>query len=380
LVGTVASGAGEQGRQVVLVRDPGGAFREAPLPDEGEGALPKPAEESLFRRARAPLIAALDEGGRAGALVVPVNSESSGAEEDGVMHWDGHQWTREQIEVPTTSKEHKDFRVLAIGASSPDNAWLLVQLSQQVSPGGVTRPGGIAGEPLSTVLAGGEEAPLTVEGIGGPPTATAQMLTVTDEGVWVDGQGPGAPLTMFFKPEGEEAKDERYSGRSLASWCTPGSAPACSYTLPESLPAGPSRSFAWPDAANPYHVGQRVITGLGEGVSLRLQGASFERVLALGAGEQSFEDVGGSHGAAFSSPTEGWLGNVRMPVHVTQHPAPNRLAPYPAPFHHALLAIAPQPGAPVGALSSQATPRSGGTTRRPPEPSRLSGSQPWPGV
>jgi hypothetical protein len=377
LVGTVASTPGEQGREVVLVRDPGGGFRETPVPEEGEAALLKAPDESLFSRSRAPLIAALDEGGRAGAFVVPVNSKSSGVEEDGVLHWDGHQWTREQIDVPPASKEHKDFRVLAIGASSPGNAWLLAQLSQQASPGAVelfrrhvgssgtpawwpvARPGGVAGEPLSVVLAGGEEAPLTVEGIGDPPTAGAQILTVTDEGVWVDGQGPGSPLTMFFKPEHDEAseqetEEERYSGHALASWCTPGSVPACIFTLPESLPSGPSRSFAWSDPANPYHVGQRVISGLNEGVSLRLQGASFERVLALGAGEQSFEDVGGSHGAAFSSPTEGWLGNVRMPVHVTQRPAPNRLAPYPAPFHHALLAIAPQPGGPVGALSSQA--------------------------
>jgi hypothetical protein len=371
LLGTVASAPGEQGRELVLVRDPGGGFRETPVPEEGEAALLKAPDESLFSRSRAPLIAALDEGGHAGALVVPVNSNSSGVEEDGVLHWDGQRWTREQIKVPPSSEEHKDFRVLAIGASSPSNAWLLGQLSQQASPGGVelfrrhigssgtpawwpvTRPGGVVGEPLSVVLGGGEEVPLTVEGTGEPPTATAQILTVTDEGVWVDGLGSGAALTTFFRPEGEAAGKERYAGHTLASWCIAGSVP-CTNTLGDSLPAGASRSFAWPDQANPYGFGQRVITGLGEGVSLRLQGASFERVLAMGAGEQSFEDVGGSHGAAFSSPTEGWLGNLRMPVHLTQRPAPNRLSPYPAPFHHALLAVSPQPGAPIGALSSQA--------------------------
>jgi hypothetical protein len=372
LIGTVANAPGEAGHEAVLVRDPAGSFREAPpVPSEGEGALLSPSQEALFSRSRAPLIAALDEQGHAGALVVPVNKGESGVEESGVLHWDGRDWSREQIEVPETSKEHDDFRVLAIGASGPGDAWLLGQLSQQVSPQGVelfrrhtgssgpprwwpvTQPGGEAGEPLSVIVAGGEHAPLTVEGTGEPPTATAQILTVTEGGVWVDGQAAGSSVTMFFKPEGEAAEEERYSGRSLASWCVTGTI-QCTYPLGESLPAGPSRSFAWSEPSGAHGFGQRVVTGLDEGVSLRLQDTAFARVLALGAGEQSFEDVGGSHGAAFASPTEGWLGNVRMPVHITQHPAPNRLTPYPAPFHDALLAIAPQPGAPVGSLSSQA--------------------------
>ena len=47
----------------------------------------------------------------------------------------------------------------------------------------------------------------------------------------------------------------------------------------------------------------------------------------------------------------GQLGAPRPP---DDEPAPNRLTPYPVPFRHALTAIAPQPGAPVGALSSEA--------------------------
>jgi hypothetical protein len=367
LLATVAPASGGTGREVVLVRDRGGAFREAPaVPAEGEGALLKPGEE-LFSRSRAPLLAALDEGGgRAGALVVPVNGGESGVTEDGVLHWDGAHWAREQIELPPASLEHQDFRVLAIGASSPDGAWLLAQLPQATSPGAVelfrrhlsssqaptwwpvSRPGGFAGEALTAPVSGGGEAAFRVEGTGEPPSASAQILTVSSEGVWVDGQSSGSPLTMFVKPEGEEGA-ARYTARALASWCEQG----CSDTLTE-LPTGPSRSFAWADPSNPQGFGQRVITGLDEGVSLRLEGASFTRVLALGAGEEAFEDVGGSRGAAFSSPTEGWLGNDVMPIHLTEHPAPNRLAPYPTPFHRALLAIAPQPGAPVGALSSQA--------------------------
>ena len=48
-----------------------------------------------------------------------------------VLHWDGSKWTREAIAIPAKSEE--DFRVLAIGASSPANAWLLGQLSSSSS-------------------------------------------------------------------------------------------------------------------------------------------------------------------------------------------------------------------------------------------------------
>ncbi len=364
LLATVAE-EGQPARKVVLVRAPGHDFEETPpVSAEGEAALLKPGE-SLFSLSRAPLVAALDEpGGRAGALVVPVNSKESGVEEDGVLHWDGSGWTREQIEVPEVSKEHKDFRVLAIGASTTGNAWLLAQLSQQAEPGAVALfrrrigpsgpptwepvaqvPGGKPGERLTA-----EGEPFTVTGLGGPPTAAGQILTVTDEGVWIDGERADVPATMFFKPEGKEAR-----GEVRASWCNaPSGSSPCKYTLSDSLPSGRSRSFAWADPANALGFGQRVITGLGEGVSLRLEGSSFTRVLALGADEQGFLDVGGSRGAAFSSPWEGWLGNERMPVHLTQRPAPNRLTPYPVPFRHPLMALAPQPGAQVAALSSQA--------------------------
>ena len=43
-----------------------------------------------------------------------------------------------------------------------------------------------------------------------------------------------------------------------------------------------------------------------------------------------------------------------LPVHLTLNPAASGLVPWPVPFRHPLLAIAPQPGAPVGSLSSEA--------------------------
>jgi hypothetical protein len=365
--------------QVVLVRNPGGAFQQTAAVNEpssgGKGATPLlDSEETLFGVQRAPLIAPLEEtGGGAGALIVPVNEQSTGVE-DGVLHWDGSHWTREPIEIPKTSE--KEFRVLAIGASSPSNAWLLGQLASSAgyAPGAValfhrvlggsqgpiwqpvapsTAATAKPGEPLSAPVQNAEPVPFTVPGIGEPPTVQTQVLTVTSEGVWIDGErgDASASTTLYFKPETDSE-----SGRVLASWCpAPSGAPACTHELPEPLPTGPSRSVAWANPSTPggEGMGERVITGFPEGVSLRLEGTEFRRVLALG-GSPPPDDVGGTFGAAFSNPREGWLGQSRLPVHLTLHPAPSRLTPWPTAFRHALVAIAPQPGVPVGSLSSEA--------------------------
>jgi hypothetical protein len=389
LVGTVPVAEGSTTvRPVVLVRNPGGSgnsFTETPrVPTEGEPlgvgeeALLKKGE-ALFSAARAPLIAPLEESSsQAGAFVVPVLEHGSGVE-GGVLHWDGSKWTREQIEVPTASA--KDFRVLAIGASSPTNAWLLAQLSAGYPAGAVAlfrrhagegakepnwRPvaleaGAKPGEadPLKVPVSGGGEAqPFTVSGTGEPPTVQNQILTVTSEGVWIDGlrQDVGASTTMFLEPEGEGESD---SGKVIAGWCvlpegTAAGTPGCQRELPEALPTGPSRSIAWANSSTPEGLGERVITGLSNGVSLRLEGTEFKRVLALGAGPQAGEDPGAQFGAAFTNAREGWLGQELLPVHLTLTRAESQLAPWPVSFRHTLVAVAPQPGVPIGALSSEA--------------------------
>jgi hypothetical protein len=354
LLGGVTEAGKEQ--QMLLVRDPGGAFTETSTPPPLE-----PGESLFAKQQRAPMVAALEEGSDAGALVVPVQASSTAAETR-VLHWSdaSHAWSVEPIELPQASKEAGGFRVLAIAASSPGNAWLLAQLQagsdsvglfhreeaggggvwQPVSPG----PGEPAGAPLQVPLATGSTL-FTVTGIAEPPANTAQSLTVSSQGVWIDGKraDTSTAATMFFKPEGTNA------GRVLASWCV--AAGECTHQLPESLPIGPYRSFAWANGSTPY--GERVITGLPEGITLRLEGEEFKPVLSLGSSPHA--SVGDVRGAAFSSATEGWLGRMRLPPeHLTLTPEPNLLQNYPVPFSHPLLAIAPQPGAPAGALSSQA--------------------------
>lgn len=359
-------------REVLLVRDPGQAFTET----SSEAPLEK--GEHLFDPDKhlEPMVAALEEGGSAGALVVPVSSGSA-QEVTSVLHWSDstHTWTSEPIEIPKASREAKGFEALAIAASYGD-AWLLAKLQgessslalfrreagahgavwQPVSPS----PGEPAGAALQVPLAKGKSTPMIAEGAGGQPltvSAKKEGGGVRVQGVWIDGTRSDTltPVTMFFKPEAADG------GTVLASWCAQvASAEPCTDTLSEklptgltealSLPNGPSRSFAWADFSEPF--GQRVVTGLNEGVSLRLEGEEFKRVLALGSSEAS--SVGANHGAAFSEPTEGWLGSERLPVHLTLSPEEDLLQSYPVPFRHPLLAIAPQPGAPVGALTSEA--------------------------
>jgi len=370
LAGSVTVGPSKS--QVVLVRKPGGAFEEtAPPPAEGEGALP---EGEVMFGARAPLIAPLDEaGGEAGALLVPVH-EGKGSEGE-VLHWEGggKRWRSESIEIPANSRE--DFHVLAIGASSPTNAWLLAQLSSNYPSGAVAlfrrvpisgesgrfswKPAALGGtvdeeaHPLTVPVSEAPfSEPFSVAGIGEPPTVQAQILTVTSQGVWIDGERSDdkGSVTLFLKPREESAGEHAQEANVLSSWCMP-AAPACPHELPEAIPKGPSRSIAW---ANNGTYGERVITGLPEGVSLRLEGESFRRVLSLGGGQGSKQNPGGAYGAAFSEPTEGWLGVGGLPIHLTREPAPTKLTPWPVPFRHALLAIAPEPGTPVGSLSSEA--------------------------
>jgi hypothetical protein len=349
LLGTV--GAGTNSRQVLIVRNPGGAFQQVALP-EGEEALH--AGESLFSTTTEPVLAAIEEeGNRGGVLVVPA---SAGGISTAVIHYDGSRWSREPIEPPAGGGS---VEALAITASSPTDAWLLGRTGgtggtvalfrrsggseptwQPVTP----KPGGEPGEPLEVF---GEQ-------LQEPHPDQAQLLTATASGVWVDGRmrEAAAPTTAYFTPEGESAV-----GAVTGAWCkVPSSSTTASETvrnecaahpLPEPLPTDFSRSYAWP--GTPY--GERIITGIKDAQMLRLTGSTFSLLDTLG-GELGATDLG----AAFASPSDGWLGKALLPIHVTtpSEMLPNKLKPWPVPFRYALTAVAPEPGAAVGAESSEA--------------------------
>ncbi len=437
LAGTIAREAHEaEPPQVLLVRKPGGGFEKtAPVPTEGAVTTGEKAllreHQRLFGVERAPMIAPLAESdGAAGALVVPVYKGVGVGEQvdEAVLHWDGHSWAREPIEIPAASAE--ELNVLAIAASGPQNAWLLARLSSAYGKdavalfrrvkeeggeggggggggeggggGGGGEGGGKAGEtgdgyswqPVEAEVAHGEVGlalkvpvsegvpaagePFSVSGAeGAQVTVQSQLLTVTGEGVWVDGVRTDAArqqpyTTMYLRPEkrgeGETAKEVAVVERS---WCKAAAeTPACQETLPAEPLLQDGRSIAWTasewSGSGPY--GQRVITGLFEGIVLRLHGGAFESVLSIGGGQKPGEIPGSLLGAAFTSPNEGWLGYRPLPVRMADSFEPDRLGEWPVATRHPLGAIAPEPGAPVAALTSEALAvgESGGIARYKP--------------
>ena len=181
LAGTEKGAADNE--QVVLVRKPDGAFEATgAVPVEGEAEPLLLKGQHLYGKERAPMIAPLGEtDGEAGALVAPVSEE--GPVENEVLHWDGHHWSGEPIEVPANSSE--SFRVLAIGASSPSNAWLLAALSANYPSGAVAlfrrveaSPGHWSWKPvaLSAGAGDGEAHPLTIP-VQDPPTRALPQKT-----------------------------------------------------------------------------------------------------------------------------------------------------------------------------------------------------------
>ncbi len=277
-----------------------------------------------------------------------------------VMHWDGTEWHREQIELPAGTTQ---FEVLALAAASPEDAWLLGRSGGAEGPLSLYRRHDGATpvwRPVATRSGGEPGAPIEIAGetLDEPGRDQAQLLTVTSAGVWLNARlrTAKAPATLYFVPEGEAD-----AGSFTGLWCripassqgaTPQASEECSqHDLPE-LPTDYSRSFGWAGSGG---YGERIITGLADGRMLRLEGARFQIIDTLGSLQHPEESPGGTYGAAFTSPSDGWLGKRLLPVHITTPGSaiPTELHPYPVPFRFALTALAPQPGAPVGAESSE---------------------------
>lgn len=304
--------------------------------------------ESLYADDDSRLPAApLDDGAHTGVLIAPATPAGTG--QDAVLHWDGAAWTREAIELPTGVS---DLRVVALAAAAPDNAWLLASSVSADRPFLLFRRELAADAPphwtLQTDPQGallGTTASLPA-GVAIAARESGQPLTVTARGVWLDGtirsDGRSGDLTFFYTP-GSGA--DGTGGRVVASWCdaTGAAAALCSYPLGADHVEQDYRSYAWDGDGE---TGTRVISGYGSGVTLRLDGTTFVRVLGPGGGSQQ------SGAAAFSSPTDGWVGGPL--AHITEQPVGEAVESWPVPFRRPLLAIAPEPGRAAGAVDAQA--------------------------
>ncbi len=140
-----------------------------------------------------------------------------------MIRWDGEHWTREPIELP--AGYIGGFQIVAIAGSSPQNLWLLGEPSQSSGLGIVLfkRTEAKAGEYRweaaslgSALFAAAETAADGVTKLG-PLTGVAQPLTVTANGVWIDGnlQAPGGgsdgyDFTLYYDVS---------EGKLTGSWC-----------------------------------------------------------------------------------------------------------------------------------------------------------------
>src|SRR5262249_10134923 len=131
--------------------------------------------------------AALDEGGHTGLFFAPVGRSVS----EGVLHWNGNEWSREPVQLPVGSETL--FHIRAIDATGLGNAWaiaeanpalgrsvvLLQRTSTASGPLWVEKP--LGGTPFA-------QRDNPAAGIAGaaPLGGAAQPLTVTSEGVWID--------------------------------------------------------------------------------------------------------------------------------------------------------------------------------------------------
>ncbi|HEX3239465.1 MAG TPA: hypothetical protein VHR18_04945 [Solirubrobacterales bacterium] len=332
---------------VVLHHDPGGPWRalEPPpatvlFPAEGE----RPAE-SLAGELGAGQIAdaAFDEDGHTGLLFAPIGRSAA----DGVIHYDGTEWSREEVKVPAGMED--SFHIVAIDATGLANAWAIAEadpaqgrsfvlLQRTTTPDGplwVERGLG------SARFADRDTPSLGIAGLA-PIGGAAQPLTVTADGVWVDLtatiDGVSRDLTVYYAIA---------AGAVSGSWCDAPSVCTAPLGVKLSRQIG-YRSFAWPGPG----FGSRILTNpldpggseeSNRGTYLRLDGSAFVRMPGGGGNFRA--------GGAFYDDDSGWLDG---PVEISTRVAPSRLHPWPVSLRAPLTAATTAPGAAVGALSSPA--------------------------
>jgi hypothetical protein len=366
--------------------------------------------------ASTPYVALEESNGHTGMLIAPYgdgsSSESSTSESStsaapraGILHYNGEAWQREPIAL--SSEERSNFTPEAVecggasaeaDASSPNTCWLLAAYRV----GSIGEPNRLAlfrrtpstSDPSGFVWEREQVAGWLLGNSSAPPPSvtapvsvqalnpTAQMLTATTQGVWVDfqakfGSSPAAtdfselvipsasqsPPTTSQQPPSTSQQPPTASQASVAgTWCYPQVEAVCSQTLGAALPTA-YRSYATPGVSS-GDLGKRVITGLTHGAMLEFTGAGgFEYEIGAGG------EAGGAAGAALSLSPQGtvqagWLGDggtearddqgQSQIVEMTSQPETDELQQTPIPFRRPLLAAAQAPGSTPGSTTAEA--------------------------
>lgn len=331
---------------VVLDHEPGGNWRvlkasppEVLLPAEGPQSAEALAGEN---GSGAVAIAAFDEAAHTGLLFGPTGRSAA----DGIIHFDGTQWSREPVQIPAGSETH--FHILAIDATGLGNAWALAEADASLGRSTVllqrtsTPEGPLWVErPLSGTPFAARDTP--AQGIANvaPIGGAAQPLTVTSDGAWIDLsaeiEGVSRDVTLFY---------DIGSGAVTGSWCD---APVCDGALGVRFSRqGGYRSFAWPGG----EFGTRVVTNpldpggndeSNRGSYLRFAEGAFTRMPGAGG---NFHPSG-----AFANADSGWL---EGPIEISAKTAPAPPRPWPLSLRAPLTDVTAAPGGSPGALGSGA--------------------------
>ncbi len=349
---------------VVLAREPGGRFHVLPEPPAGvllaAGEGEEPGEGG---NANAEVLAEEEGAGVvADAAVESVGHTEAyfgalGRSRDlGVVRWDGSKWTREPIELP--SGYTGGFTILAIAGSSPKNLWLLGEAEPKSGLGILlferkeAKAGEFRWETVSlgaSLFASAETSARDISKVG-PLTGAAQPLTVTEKGVWIDGnlQAPGGgddgyDFTLYY---------DIAEGKVSGSWCDArdGSGTAvCEHPLGARFGREVGyRSFAFEGPGygtriitNPLQPGGGDSTNMGSYLSL--EGTTYTWMPGAGADN--------APGGAFYTPQDGWL---EGPVQITTTQPPERLVSWPVSARAPFTGVVPAPGSAPGDFGAQA--------------------------
>lgn len=340
-------------REVLLKREPAGRFRELPI---DSGILT--AGEKLAPASNRPpgRIGVWEQGGATQVLIATASDVA-----DGVLYWDGIEWKREDVEIPAGSES--DFEIVALDAAGAGDAWLLartagslgdgVRLFERVADGSAhtwrLRPLG------DSRFERASDAALELDGVGVLAQGRTDPLTVTADGVWIDGglrhgATPGDPddpgfaahFTIYF---------DQSAQRLTGTWCDVplpvGS--LCDGQLPTAFSTGVGyQSIAWPGSGHGTRIVSNPIDAAGSdasnrGTYLKFSDERFTRMPGAGGNE--------NRSAAFSSADAGWLEGL---TEITGRAKPDRLAGWPLTVRTPLYAVTPEPGKPPAAESSGA--------------------------